>query len=47
MTGFHLALLFAGCVMIAAAFVANRFVPGHDAESVREAAVSRSVAVEV
>ena len=31
MSGFHVALLFAGAVLIAAAYVANRFIPGREA----------------
>ena len=41
MSGFHLALLFAGTVLLVAAYVANRFIPGREALApVRETATS-------
>jgi EmrB/QacA subfamily drug resistance transporter len=46
MTGFHAALLFAGFVMVVAAIVANRFIPGREREPAREA-VPEGMAVEV
>ena len=46
MTGFHVALIFAASVMLVAAFIANRFIPGHHAESVREASIPEGVALE-
>jgi len=47
MDGFHVALLFAGGVMVVAAVIANRFIPGREGEVVREAPLTGEVAVEV
>jgi hypothetical protein len=46
MTGFHLALLFAAIVLLAAAIVANRFIPGRDSVVARDA-IPEGVALEV
>ena len=47
MSGFHLALLVAGAVLVVAAVVANRFIPGREALPVRAGqAVGEPVAVE-
>ncbi len=35
MYGFHVALFVAGAVLVVAAVVANRFIPGRDTEHVR------------
>ncbi|MEP6477492.1 MAG: MFS transporter [Actinomycetota bacterium] len=40
MSGFQVALLVAGSVLVVAAVVANRFIPGHDAVPVRAGAVA-------
>jgi hypothetical protein len=42
MTGFHVALLAAGCVLLVAAVIANRFIPGREthAEHVAEGEAS-------
>jgi DHA2 family integral membrane protein (MFS transporter) len=48
MSGFRIALLVAGAVLVIAAVVANRFIPGREAVAARapEAAVGEQVAVE-
>jgi hypothetical protein len=35
MTGFHVALLVAGSVLVVASVVANRFIPGRETHAVR------------
>ena len=46
MSGFHLALMFAGAVLVLAALVANRFIPGREALVPAGARVPGGVAVE-
>ncbi len=45
MSGFHLALMFAGAVLVLAALVANRFIPGREALVPAGARVPEGVAV--
>jgi EmrB/QacA subfamily drug resistance transporter len=47
MDGFHVALLAGGLVLVVAAIVANRFIPGHDTVPVRAPEAERRVPVEI
>jgi hypothetical protein len=48
MDGFHLALIFGSCVLLVAAFVANRFIPsGAPAHEGRPAEEALPIAAEV
>jgi hypothetical protein len=48
MDGFHLALIFGGCVLLVAAFVANRFIPsGAPAYEGRPAEKAQPIVAEV
>jgi EmrB/QacA subfamily drug resistance transporter len=46
MSGFRIALIVAGCVVLLAAIVANRFIPGRASEAIHGAPALRPVAVE-
>ena len=46
MSGFRIALIVAGCVVLLAAIVANRFIPGRESEAIHGAPAFQPVAVE-